>query len=619
MADYFMTASTIGNGHQLVQTYPASRRGMALAIAILWAVAAAMLMLSEWRNVTRFEFADADDMMRMLEVRNWLAGASWFDVSQPRMNPPTGGIMHWSRLVDVPIAAINLAFRPFVGAAMAEQLSVVIAPLVTLAAYVAAMAAVLRRIADGRRALFLIGMGLVATMPFVLLQMAPTRVDHHGWQITLGVVLLLIAFAPPTPRVAAWSGAVIALLLSISLEGLPLAPVFGALWGFAYLRRADRFDCLAAFLISVTAMSVLLHIATRGWWTFMTVCCDGMSLPYFGALAATTATLVIAARIIGHDTMVRRVAVMAIAGVAGIAAIPALAPVCAGGPFAQLDPTVIRIWYNSINEGRPIWVQLPSTMAYSLGASALGIAGTILAWLRADVDEAKRRWGITLFCLIAAVATSTFITRAMGMAHAFAVPGVAFLCYSLWTWARMLERPLPRVLASVGVGAVHPVIAAALLLGVTGLSTPNAAAEAADARASRRCDIPALTALPQGIVFAPLDISPTILVKTRHSAIAGSYHRNHRAIRTVIEGFTQPASRAEAIVRRTGARYVAMCPTRAEVDNYADEAARRGTGPGLVDDLRNGRTPAWLEPVPTARPATDVRVWRVLPKATPSR
>ena len=46
---------------------------------------------------------------------DFLAGQSWFDVTQYRSNPPIGAPMHWSRLVDVPIAGLILLLAPFVG------------------------------------------------------------------------------------------------------------------------------------------------------------------------------------------------------------------------------------------------------------------------------------------------------------------------------------------------------------------------------------------------------------------------------------------------------------------------------------------------------------------------
>src|SRR5471030_1731840 len=51
-----------------------------------------------------------DDAMRLTEVRDLLAGQSWFDLTQWRMNAPFGLPMHWSRLIDAPIASLILLF-----------------------------------------------------------------------------------------------------------------------------------------------------------------------------------------------------------------------------------------------------------------------------------------------------------------------------------------------------------------------------------------------------------------------------------------------------------------------------------------------------------------------------
>ena len=39
------------------------------------------------------------------EVRDWLGGQSWFDTRQYRILPPEGISIHWSRYVDLGIAA----------------------------------------------------------------------------------------------------------------------------------------------------------------------------------------------------------------------------------------------------------------------------------------------------------------------------------------------------------------------------------------------------------------------------------------------------------------------------------------------------------------------------------
>ena len=42
--------------------------------------------------------------MRLVEVRDLIAGQGWFDLTQHRLDPP-GVSMHWSRVIDAPLAA----------------------------------------------------------------------------------------------------------------------------------------------------------------------------------------------------------------------------------------------------------------------------------------------------------------------------------------------------------------------------------------------------------------------------------------------------------------------------------------------------------------------------------
>ena len=49
----------------------------------------------------------------MMQVRALLHGQDWFDLRQYRLNPPFGANIHWSRLVDLPLAGLILLLRPF--------------------------------------------------------------------------------------------------------------------------------------------------------------------------------------------------------------------------------------------------------------------------------------------------------------------------------------------------------------------------------------------------------------------------------------------------------------------------------------------------------------------------
>src|SRR5205085_3817091 len=88
-------------------------------------------MISEsWSQFRWFGLGDTDDNMRIMQVRALLHGQGWYDLRQYRLNPPYGANIHWSRLVDLPIAGLILSLRPFLGGAGAERWAVAIAPMV---------------------------------------------------------------------------------------------------------------------------------------------------------------------------------------------------------------------------------------------------------------------------------------------------------------------------------------------------------------------------------------------------------------------------------------------------------------------------------------------------------
>ena len=81
-----------------------------------WLAIMAWYLVQRWPAIQWLSLGDTDDNMRLMQVRAWLAGQGWFDLRNYRLNPPGGFDIHWSRLVDLPIAALILLFRPFVGA-----------------------------------------------------------------------------------------------------------------------------------------------------------------------------------------------------------------------------------------------------------------------------------------------------------------------------------------------------------------------------------------------------------------------------------------------------------------------------------------------------------------------
>ena len=149
--------------------------------------------------------------MRLVQVRDLLAGQGWFDPMQYRLDPPEGVAMHWSRLIDLPIAALIRVGTLVVPQALAERVATMVWPAALLLLFLAGVARLARELAgDAAARLALI---FAALMGPVLQHFRPGAIDHHNAQLALLVwSLALIARAEPRPRDAAIAGMLCAAL-----------------------------------------------------------------------------------------------------------------------------------------------------------------------------------------------------------------------------------------------------------------------------------------------------------------------------------------------------------------------------------------------------------------------
>ncbi len=128
-------------------------RAFRIRLALLWLVISLLMVVLVRGNIASDVLPDGDDYMRLQQVRDLLGGQSWFDLHQYRYVPPVGEPMHWSRLVDIPIATLILIFRPFVGEIAAERITEIVVPLLTFGCVMALVATITRRLAGSPRRL----------------------------------------------------------------------------------------------------------------------------------------------------------------------------------------------------------------------------------------------------------------------------------------------------------------------------------------------------------------------------------------------------------------------------------------------------------------------------------
>lgn len=572
-----------------------------------WLLCCAVLLWLSRHELVSLTFRDPDDSMRLQQVRDWLGGQGFYDVSQHRVNPPQGGPMHWSRIVDAPIAALILMLRPLLGTVLAETVACAAIPLLLLGALTAALFVAVRRIAGP--SIGLLAAALLLTTPTILVQFGPLRIDHHGWQIVMATIALGGALDYRPARGGAIAAIAMAIWLQISSEGLPYAALFAAifaLWQWRDRTQTPRFITFAAVL-GGAALPLLALL--RGPAALVQQQCDSLSAAYLWPLAAFAVVTPILFRVM--PTSARGRFVVATAGAGAATAVFAFTggPCLTGDPFKALGPLAYKLWYLHVMEGRPIWEQATSMVGLILLPPLAGLVGSIAAG-RAAKDQAERyRWIVIALLLIGSTGVAVMVMRAMSVAHIMAMPGIAWLMAQLFRRAQSHTSAIVRVLGSAAVALLTPTALCALWVGFIpekgGNDSP--AAQAADCRAGQT--IAPLRQLPVSTLFAPLDMGPDILIRTAHNVTGTAHHRNAAGITAVVEGFTATPDRARAILARLnsgrGPDYVITCKALNEFEHYARDHRQ-----SLAAALARGAPPTWLRRVPAPEP---LRIYKVMP------
>lgn len=558
---------------------------------LLWLALVAFSLAGLQDAVLQFRYPDPDDAMRLAQVRDLIAGQSWFDVTQYRVNPSEGGgLMHWSRFVDASIAGLILLLQPLLGDVAGERWALAFQPLLLILPLFMLLGRILTLL--GGRQMVVVGLLIAFTGVTFLQFFAPMRIDHHGWQLLLSVAMLWIALRPATFVNGLTAAAIATLHVEISLEGLPYLAIFGGLFAYDWLRDPATSRRFAGFTFGLMGLPVIWLLAMRGTLSTLTVYCDSFSLPYAAAAAAASAVSCAwtQAPVLLSRSILHRVVGLAVAAILGGVVFVLMGKPCLSGPFGTLDPLVQHYWYDLVYEGRPIWAQqLPYAMLY-LAPTLVGLAALAWAWRQSRRDIFAENWTRAAAIILASALMSLFVTRMGATTHAFLIPAFAAMAIGLWHWGRQRRSLAGRVASILLIFAAIPGVDAAL---GAKLAFAIAGASASEGQDVGKCPtlaaLGALNRMPPTHVFAPIDIGPALLVRTRHSVVATGHHRNAHAMHRIIAAFTAAPAAAEPIVRSERARYLVACLGLPEMQRFAKEAPG-----GLAAQLVQGKPVGWL-------------------------
>lgn len=588
--------------------FPKERRSGSAGILITVLGLAAVLAIKLLSIKTGvFDAMSTDDAMRLVEVRNLINGQGWFDLWQYRLDSP-GVLMHWSRVIDLPLTVSILLLKPLIGMHDAESVTLFLWPLLLFAVALALVVAIARQMSDGA-VTSQIGAAVLAVLAEpALVHFRPSAIDHHNAQIDLLLALILFTLQIERSAIkAALAGLAASLSLAIGIEMLPaIAAISVAVVGLFIWRGAPVARQVAAFAMALAASSLVLALALLPLPALASPVCDSLGGPL---LLLTIGGGVGLSLMVGIDryrsALWLRLVTATGSVVALIGAFISLFAGCLASPYAQLDPLVMSLWLDKVQETISLATMLrlgPEEVLgfYAFPLITLGIAAAAL--IRSNPLD-RFRWVLGIVTLAALIGVSVWQMRGTGGAAMVAAPMFAAGAVVFWPSLAIGSNLVllafvvsPAAFATLG-PPTKPLIDLIFKPQITVFKPDTLTCQSVS-------DVASMRQLPKGRVMAPIDLGPAILAETNHDIFAAPYHRNNDGNLAMLKLMLAPPPVAHQMLSDRHVDYVVICrtaPNRNIIERAPD---------GLEAKLARGETPEFLEPIDLG-PAAKISAWRL--------
>jgi hypothetical protein len=565
------------------------RPNFAVLLGVAWLLAAFHLLWTGWA-ATGHTMPDADDAMRLVQMRAFLAGQGWFDLHEARIAPPFGYDSHWSRLIDVGLAGVFLVFTLFFDQAFAERLLRAVWPLLWVLPTMAGVAAIAWKLAGREAALVALVLAVVGVPAYQ--QFYPGRIDHHNVQIALAILTVAATVWSDRARwCAAAAGVLTGLALAVGLESLAYLAMCGAAIGVRYvldMRGAAALRAYGVALAGATLAAFLVNIDPAHWTS---TACDAIAINTAAAVVVGGIGLAIAGSVSGERTALRAMTV-ACAGAAALALFVLVEPRCLGGPFAMVDRTLWSVWLTDVREMQPLmrmFARMPVTV---VAMAAFPAAALVAAVVLARRPTLRRDFAflVSVAALLFAAVAMVLTIRVFSYAMWLGMPLVAAAALRLAAVLRLRSRPA-RFTAVLLLTPTALSVGAMTIADAAGLNDSDSFAPPENRPCFALASYAPLARLPPGLIVTDVRYGPYVLALTPHSVLAAPYHRLAAAIIANQKALVAPVDQARRLLVAAGATYVAVCGPRPP--SASRDADQRGS---LWAQLHAGAVPSWLEP-----------------------
>ena len=585
--------------------------------------------------------SDPDDIMRVNQTVAWLQGQGWYDLSVSRLSPGAGTVVHWSRLIDVPLALLAWPFIASFGVGNAVMMAAFILPLIWLFFLFLLLPTLARGLEKNAHANLAVVFFLFA--PLLLFNFSPGRVDHHNVQILIagfGLLSLTKILRGQRANLYAMGAAFLfACGVWVGAEILPWLILFIAMlavsgaWFGAAAARAGIIFGLCLPLVTAMIVPVALPISE---WSSRALSWFSPAYILFTGLAGLVLIIGGAATLKYKMPTVMRMVVYGVMGVSAAAAFFLLVPSAFHGAFTDYDTFDATTALANITEATPLSAGL--TINRFMPSSIIPVLLVLLRFIllpavafvycvvRVYQTRARDRaiWGIYGLFVGASMALTLFWQMRVGVfMELFMLAPLAAMVTSWWRhiewglwgrrlfWAEIgvffLLGPLPVL--------VVPAIAAHTTFYPDMVLFPAA-------RAAPACRLDNLLSLlndPRGFGAHPLtimndsDSGPELLFATRHHVVAGNFNVPGNADAYAFFHATDDAA-AQQAAQKWHANLILFCrhaPSMYVGKDYYNlsHATLKPSADGqvhlvntdihqpLIERLIRGQLPIWLKPI----------------------
>lgn len=577
-----------------------------------------IIVASSWLSGTLGKIGnDNDDIMRLLQIRDFLQGQNWFDLHQYRLGPTEGTLMHWSRIPDIPIILTISFFDLFLPYEIAEKLGLSLWPPITATLLAYGVYKSCLYLAGERAAI--IGMMITGFFTLVLNRFTPGAIDHHNLQVTL-LILSVAALLYPEKSVKSYAaGAMfIGLAFAIAAEIYVLG---GVICGFVALQWVWKGKLIQAPTIAfalVFSLTILgAFLATIPKSAYLNVYCDSLSMiSLSGALVGGFGLAFIALLISSRNGVIRSIA-LTILAFACLLLFIFQAPACLSNPLDALPENVKTLWLDNITETKPLVSNASDLLGDAMPILVLSVIGLFVCMQKARKKVGGERFLLMGALILLGLLMSLYQSRFALFVKIIALIPMAILVDQLLgnpKETRLRNRENNPPLKFVILVYLFTFISIAVMFGdALSQSQPSQQAKTQNMKpegmaACYSADLFGyLKTLPGQRMLVTESFAPYLLSATDHSSLTGNYHRNATGISDAIAIWTSPSEISEKILRQQNIHLIHFCSVSLEYEDLLKQ-----NSDGLINRLMAKDIPEYLSLV-TELEDGKVQIFRINP------